>query len=171
VPLVLFFDEIDALRGESLNTVLAQLRDGFRPRPRSFPASVALCGLRDVRDYRAGSPNCTDSTPKTPARNYGGARGPGQGTADPGPGHAPGLSRGPADRTAAHRDLPQVDAAYVQDLGLIARGNPVRAANPIYREVIARVLGASTERIITAKPQRFILPDGRQDFGLVLPRS
>jgi hypothetical protein len=52
LPLVLFFDEVDALRGQSLFSVLAQLRDGFRGRPFAFPASVALCGLRDVRDYR-----------------------------------------------------------------------------------------------------------------------
>ena len=53
--LVLFFDEIDALRGESLRAVLRQLRSGFSDRPDSFPWSVALCGLRDVRDYKAAS--------------------------------------------------------------------------------------------------------------------
>lgn len=60
LPLVLFFDEIDALRGESLRSVLRQLRDGYQVRPGAFPASVVLCGLRDVRDYRAaggGDPN------------------------------------------------------------------------------------------------------------------
>jgi hypothetical protein len=55
LPIVLFFDEIDALRGTALISVLRQLRDGFRSRPRSFPASVVLCGLRDVRDYKAAS--------------------------------------------------------------------------------------------------------------------
>jgi len=50
-PLVLFFDEIDALRGPSLITVLLQLRNGCPGRPREFPASVVLCGLRDVRDW------------------------------------------------------------------------------------------------------------------------
>jgi hypothetical protein len=55
LPLVLFFDEVDALRGQSLFSVLAQLRDGFRGRPFAFPASVALCGLRDVRDYRVAA--------------------------------------------------------------------------------------------------------------------
>jgi hypothetical protein len=55
LPLVLVFDEIDALRGESLRSVLRQLRDGYRSRPRSFPASIVLCGLRDVRDYKAAS--------------------------------------------------------------------------------------------------------------------
>jgi hypothetical protein len=54
-PLVLFFDEIDALRGQSLISVLRQLRAGFSERPRAFPSSVVLCGLRDVRDYKAAS--------------------------------------------------------------------------------------------------------------------
>lgn len=54
-PLVLFFDEIDALRDESLLSVLRQLRAGFDRRPRKFPATVVLCGLRDVRDYKAAS--------------------------------------------------------------------------------------------------------------------
>jgi hypothetical protein len=55
LPLALFFDEVDALRGQSLLGVLAQLRDGFAGRPFAFPASVALCGLRDVRDYRVAA--------------------------------------------------------------------------------------------------------------------
>jgi hypothetical protein len=54
-PLVLFFDEIDALHGRSLISVLSQLRDGYYERPGGFPASVALCRLRDVRDYKAAS--------------------------------------------------------------------------------------------------------------------
>jgi hypothetical protein len=55
LPLALFFDEIDALRGQSLLSVLHQLRDGYRVHPQAFPASVMLCGLRDVRDYKAAS--------------------------------------------------------------------------------------------------------------------
>jgi hypothetical protein len=35
--------------------VLRQLRDGFPDRPGAFPASVVLCGLRDVRDYKVTS--------------------------------------------------------------------------------------------------------------------
>ena len=50
-PLVLFIDEIDTLRGDSLLSVLRQLRAGYRNRPRAFPQSVILCGVRDVRDY------------------------------------------------------------------------------------------------------------------------
>jgi hypothetical protein len=51
-PLVVFLDEIDALRDDVLISVLRQLRDGYRNRPRHFPASLALVGLRDVRDYK-----------------------------------------------------------------------------------------------------------------------
>ena len=51
-PLVLFFDEIDALREKALESVLRQLRDGYSYRPHAFPHSIILCGLRDVRDYK-----------------------------------------------------------------------------------------------------------------------
>ncbi len=51
-PLVLLIDEIDALIGDSLLSVLRQLRAGYWDRPDFFPQSVVLCGVRDVRDYR-----------------------------------------------------------------------------------------------------------------------
>ena len=51
-PLILFVDEIDALIGDTLISVLRQLRAGYRDRPRWFPQSVILCGVRDIRDYR-----------------------------------------------------------------------------------------------------------------------
>ena len=51
-PLVLFIDEIDALVGDSLVSVLRQLRAGYVDRPERFPQSLILCGVRDVRDYR-----------------------------------------------------------------------------------------------------------------------
>ncbi|MBR1726717.1 MAG: AAA-like domain-containing protein, partial [Muribaculaceae bacterium] len=51
-PLVLFIDEIDALVGDSLVSVLRQIRAGYDERPARFPQSVVLCGVRDVRDYR-----------------------------------------------------------------------------------------------------------------------
>ena len=58
-PLVLLIDEIDMLIGDSLLAVLRQLRTGYHQRPRGFPQSVVLCGVRDVRDYRihSGSAN------------------------------------------------------------------------------------------------------------------
>ncbi|MDE2806909.1 MAG: ATP-binding protein, partial [Gemmatimonadota bacterium] len=54
-PLVLMIDEIDALIGDTLLSVLRQLRAGYPERPRRFPQSVILCGVRDVRDYRIRS--------------------------------------------------------------------------------------------------------------------
>ena len=54
-PLVLFIDEIDSLQDEALISILRQLRDGYRNRPKNFPLSVGLIGLRDVRDYKVAS--------------------------------------------------------------------------------------------------------------------
>ena len=54
-PLVLLIDEIDSLIGDSLLSVLRQLRAGYVRRPGEFPQSVVLCGVRDVRDYRIQS--------------------------------------------------------------------------------------------------------------------
>ena len=51
-PLVLLVDEIDTMIGDSLISVLRQLRSGYDLRPTHFPQSVILCGVRDVRDYR-----------------------------------------------------------------------------------------------------------------------
>jgi hypothetical protein len=51
-PLVVFLDEIDALRDEALASVLRQIRDGHAHRPARFPHALALVGLRDVRDYK-----------------------------------------------------------------------------------------------------------------------
>ena len=51
-PIVLFIDEIDALVGDSLVSVLRQIRSGYASRPQQFPQSIVLCGVRDVRDYR-----------------------------------------------------------------------------------------------------------------------
>ena len=51
-PLVLLIDEIDALVGDSLVSVLRQIHSGYANRPQAFPQSIVLCGIRDVRDYR-----------------------------------------------------------------------------------------------------------------------
>jgi hypothetical protein len=251
LPIVLFFDEIDALRGNSLISVLRQLRDGFRSRPDSFPASVVLCGLRDVRDYRAasgGDPSrlgtsspfnvsvesfrIKDFTLEQVATLYG------EHTAETGQeftsaavGQAFEYTRGqpwlvnaiareitvkmgvkpPEPITVAHVDeakerlilarathlnslvarlreervrkviepliagnIPEADpaydddVAYVRDLGLIKEGRPIAIANPIYREVIVRLLGDRAADAVTAEPRSFVLPDGRLDFARVL---
>jgi hypothetical protein len=250
-PLVLFFDEIDALRGESLRSVLRQLRDGYPSRPGTFPSSVVLCGLRDVRDYKAaagGDPTrlgtaspfnikvaslrLGDFTEDDLRALYA------QHTAGTGqPFTAEALARAweytagqpwlvnalaaevvdgmkvpvPEPITADHLDTakerlilarathldsllarlhePRVrriiepiiagdlltpdlsfddDFGYVRDLGLVARDLPARIANPVYREVIVRVLGSATEANITADPRSFVRPDGRLDFGRLL---
>ena len=54
-PLVLLVDEIDSLVGDTLLSVLRQLRAGYQRRPEAFPQSVVLCGVRDIRDYRIRS--------------------------------------------------------------------------------------------------------------------
>ncbi|MDM8560252.1 AAA-like domain-containing protein, partial [Candidatus Parabeggiatoa sp. HSG14] len=51
-PLVVFMDEVDALIGDGLISVLRQLRSGYTQRPKAFPHALCLIGLRDVRDYR-----------------------------------------------------------------------------------------------------------------------
>ncbi len=250
-PLVLFFDEIDAVRGQSLIAVLRQLRSMYRKRPDNAPWSVVLCGLRDVRDYKAAgggdiarlgsaspfnikveSMRLGDFSADEIAALYR------QHTADTGQpftddalAHAFALTRGqpwlvnalareitrkmkilaPAAITAQHMDTAKErlilarathldslvarlqedrvrriiepvmagnatlagdsyndDVAYVRDLGLIAQARPLQVANPIYREVIARVLASMVEDVITVAPARFIAADGRIDMNLVL---
>ncbi len=51
-PIILFIDEIDSLIGDTLISVLRQLRSGYLERPSAFPQSICLIGVRDVNDYR-----------------------------------------------------------------------------------------------------------------------
>ncbi|WP_295392960.1 AAA-like domain-containing protein [uncultured Thiodictyon sp.] len=51
-PAVLLLDEVDALVGDTLISVLRQLRAGYTQRPTAFPQTVILCRVRDLRDYR-----------------------------------------------------------------------------------------------------------------------
>jgi hypothetical protein len=65
-PLVIFIDEIDTLQDEVLVSVLRQIRSGYANRPTAFPHSLALIGLRDVRDYKVasgGSERLTTASP------------------------------------------------------------------------------------------------------------
>jgi hypothetical protein len=250
-PLVLIFDEIDAIGGSSLKSILSQLRTGFDNRPAAFPWSVVLCGMRDVRDYKAasgGDPtrlgtsspfnikeeslrivNFTSAdlrelyaehtaetgqvfTEKAIERAWELCQGQ--------PWLCNALAREVVEKmavpldepiTAAHLDRakerlilerathldslisklvePRVhrviapllsgnfegvddaytdDIAYVRDLGLVAQDKPLRIANPIYREVIARVLASYAEERIDASPASFVLPDGRLAFRRLL---
>lgn len=51
-PIVLLLDEVDALVGDTLISLLRQIRAGYAQRPGAFPQTIILCGVRDVRDYR-----------------------------------------------------------------------------------------------------------------------
>jgi hypothetical protein len=53
-PLVIFFDEADCLSNGTLITFLRQLREGFVSRAKvPFVHSIALVGMRNIRDYKA----------------------------------------------------------------------------------------------------------------------
>ncbi len=54
-PLVVIFDEVDSLIGDSLISCLRQIRSGYTRRSSHFPQSIILCGVRDIRDYRIHS--------------------------------------------------------------------------------------------------------------------
>jgi hypothetical protein len=254
LPLVLFIDEIDSLKGRILVSVLSQLRAGHQEVTRggTFPSSVALCGMRNIRDYKVGSGGNPDTlysgspfnsrtdaltvasftrdqvaelyaqhttetgqefTPDAVERAFGYTQGQ--------PWLVNALAReatlkrslDPADPvTAAHidaakervvrdrgthldslaarlreprvqrviepllagADLPAVDSdydddvSYAQDLGLLAPGIEAEIANPIYREVIVRLLTAGMQRAIRVEPKTFLRPDGRIDFRRLL---
>jgi hypothetical protein len=50
--LVVLFDEVDVLEGAAMVSFLRQLRSGFGERePGSFPVSLALVGMCDLKDY------------------------------------------------------------------------------------------------------------------------
>jgi hypothetical protein len=52
--LIVFFDEADLLSGHGLISFLAQVREGYIYRDETvnrFPRSMALVGMRDIRDY------------------------------------------------------------------------------------------------------------------------
>ncbi|GAA2215792.1 hypothetical protein GCM10009850_112600 [Nonomuraea monospora] len=248
---VLFMDEIDALQGASLVSVLSQLRDGHNIRPDGypFPASVVLCGLRDLRDYKVASGGAPDRyNAASPFNIIAESLRLGDFTTDQIAGlydqhtQATGqeftkdaidrvfeLTQGQPwlvnalaheitvkmgvtgtisacqvddgkerlirarathlDSLAARLHDPRVKqviepivagtspgtdiafdhaASYVHDLGLIRGTRDLEIANPIYREVLLRVLGDRTERFVRADPHSFVLPDGRFDLPRLL---
>ena len=245
---VLLFDEIDAVRGQSLISVLRQLRAGFPKRPDHAPWSVMLCGLRDVRDYKAASGGDTtrlgtaspfnikvESLTLSTFRDDEVRAFLMQHTAETGQrfddeavariielaGGQPWLVNAVAremtvkmqvkgDITIAHvndakerlvlarathldslvsklaesrvrrvigpvlaGELAPVDevfnddVSYVVDLGLV-KSRPLRIANPIYQEVIARVLSNPVQESVTADPRSFVRADGTFDMSILL---
>ena len=249
-PLVLLIDEIDALVGDSLVSVLRQLRAGYVDRPERFPQSLILCGIRDVRDYRihassekeviaggsafnikAKSLRMGDFTEDEVRALLG------QHTAETGQRFAPEAmaaiwdqTRGQPwlvnalakemcfeheeprvrDRPLAERDVfearealilrrethldqladklrePRVrrviepllsggdgnyndtDREYVRDLGLVAPGPPLRVANPIYGEVLPRVLTWVLEDQMPQQPAWYVDAGGGLDMDRLL---
>jgi hypothetical protein len=66
-PLIVLFDEVDVLQGESLISFLRQLRDGFAGRGAGkFPVSIALVGMRDLKDYITASKGGVAPNPGSP---------------------------------------------------------------------------------------------------------
>ena len=67
VPLVLLLDEADVVTGPALISLLRQLRAGFMSRGvGKFPTSVALIGMRDLRDYLTQSKDGRHINPGSP---------------------------------------------------------------------------------------------------------
>ena len=250
-PLVLLVDEIDSLVGDSLISVLRQLRSGYDRRPASYPQSVVLCGVRDVRDYRIHSASTGEPVTGGSAFNISAAslrlgdfeRAEveallGQHTAETGQEFEPAAlervwtqtqgqpwlvnalgseacfkSPQGRDRSRvitdddilaaqevliqgrvvhldqlAHklrekrvqrviepmlsgvpgRDISTHDYEYVRDLGLIALGDEIRIANPIYAEVIPRELTFIVQKHLRQEAAWYVDGEGGLESGKLL---
>jgi len=119
-PLVLFLDEIDSLVEEPLLSVLDQLHAGYDNRPEHFPHSVALILRRDTH---------LDSLVERL--------------------HLERVQRIVEPILTGELlsgDVLDDDFAFVRDLGLIRPGaQGLEIANPIYREIVPRVLTSIME--------------------------
>jgi hypothetical protein len=66
-PLIVLFDEADVLEGEPLIGFLRQLRNGFASRAVGiFPVSIALVGMRDLKDYITAAKDGVAPNPGSP---------------------------------------------------------------------------------------------------------
>ncbi|MDR2423487.1 MAG: AAA-like domain-containing protein, partial [Prevotellaceae bacterium] len=66
-PLVILFDEVDVLEGKPLIRFLRLLRNGFASRGAGiFPVSIALVGMRDLKDYITASKDGVAPNPGSP---------------------------------------------------------------------------------------------------------
>ena len=252
-PVIVLIDEIDSLVGDTLISVLRQLRAGYDQRPAHFPQNVLLCGVRDVRDYRlrtddekamitGGSTfnikaeslrlgNFNRDDVAALYRQHADETGqPFEEGAIDAAWHLtqgqpwlvnalayetcfrlPGRDRDRSQpvtsamiaeakerliqRRETHLDqlsdklkeprvhgviapilagdtaperLLEDDVQYVYDLGLITIQGQLRIANPIYQEVIPRVLTYTTQLTISHEPAWYIASDGRIDMEKLL---
>ena len=255
-PLVLLIDEIDSLVGDTLLSVLRQLRAGYDRRPEGFPQSVVLCGVRNIRDYRIRSSSGEVITGGSPFNIAAKSLRLGdfteaetralvaQHTAETGQPFTPEAldavweqtqgqpwlvnalcaeacfdNKAGRDRSrtitaddifAAREELIlsrrthldqlahkleedrvrrvieplltdadptgcavsdigfQRDIDYVRDLGLIAAGNGIRMANPIYAEVVPRELTAAAQERLAEQTAWYVKDDGGLDMDKLL---
>jgi hypothetical protein len=66
-PLVVLFDEVDVIHDHPMISFLRQLRGGFAARGvGKFPVSIALVGMRDLRDYLIKSKDGVPVNPGSP---------------------------------------------------------------------------------------------------------
>jgi hypothetical protein len=66
-PLIVLFDEVDGLEGDAMISFLRQLRSGFMNRGiGKFPVSIALVGMRDLKDYITAAKNGVPPSPLSP---------------------------------------------------------------------------------------------------------
>ncbi|PWR75829.1 AAA-like domain-containing protein [Methanospirillum stamsii] len=251
-PFVLMIDEIDSLVGDTLISVLRQIRAGYDTRPDHFPSSVILCGVRDIRDYRIHSEKnksiitggsafnikaeslrlgnfteeetrklCLEHTKETAqifqedalksiwsltmgqpwlvnALAYEICFKIEEGKNRENP-VTEDLVMEAKERLVQRREthldqlvdklkeervrrviepmligegspetIPEDDIWYVEDLGLITTRGQLRIANPIYQEIIPRILTYSTQLTITKKPAWYINRAGKLEMNLLL---
>ncbi|ABD40076.1 conserved hypothetical protein [Methanospirillum hungatei JF-1] len=252
LPVVVLIDEIDALVGDTLISVLRQLRSGYTERPASFPSSIILCGVRDVRDYRIHSDkdkaiitggsafnvkaeslrlgNFTEEETRTLLLEH--TKETGQIFEEEALSSVWNLTQGQPwlvnalayeicfkieegknrsnpvrksmvmeakehliQRRETHLDqlvdklqeervrrviepilcgesgpetIPEDDIWYTEDLGIITTKGQLRISNPIYQEIIPRILTYSTQLTITKKPAWYIDSRGRLEMKKLL---
>ncbi len=250
VPTVLLMDKTDALVGDTLISVLRQIRSGYPKRPGFFPQSVILCGIRDVRDYRLHSggeviAGGSAFNIKAESLRMGDFIGPeiqallAEHTLETGQIFTknaleliwdltqgqPWLTNALAyevcfnmkenrDRSITitrlmveqarenliHRrdthldqltdklreeriqrvllplvtgqgspnEIPEDDLMYARDLGLLATGNTIAIANPIYREIIPRQLTWTTQQTMVQETSWYLNKDGSLDMNSLM---
>ena len=241
-PLVLLLDEVDALPEDLLSVLLQQPGPNCETRPEGYPWSIAVCGVRDAREYPipAGSPFTADQsirlddfssneveallgqhTEETGQRFTADAVDETRDATRGQPWLVNALAAGACFDAPAGRDrtrditdeairdarerlifrrpthfrqiedclkdarlrrviepivgglpgLPDVnpdDVESARNLGLIASTDPVRIANPIYREVIPRILARRVEETVAADEERYDDADGSLDVPKLL---
>jgi len=141
-PLILLFDEADCLSENTLITFLRQLREGYNERSDiPFVHSIALVGMRNIRDYKAkirpdsqslGSASPFNIVTKTyTLQNFTKAE-------------ITSLYQQHTDETGQQFDADAIDLVYEQ-----TQGQPW-LVNAVVREVIVEILQSDFTKSVTA---------------------